>query len=54
MLSMGQLMMAIAELRRKVGMARLQATFTDKLEDRLAIAAKVLDEVEQELERIAD
>lgn len=54
MLSMGQLVAAIHELRTKVGMARLQMTFTNDLEERRVIAGKILDEVEKELERIED
>lgn len=52
MLSLGQLVAAIHGLRMKIGTAKLAITI--RPENKEAIVVALLDEIEAELERIAD
>lgn len=46
------LMSALHTLKNKVAMARIEAAVTSDLHERMAVAARVLDEVEEELTRL--
>jgi hypothetical protein len=54
MLSMGQLMTAIRDLRTKVGLAKMNIRFSDNHDKKFDMAIQLIDVVEKELERIED